>query len=350
MDILVFGAGAVGGYLGARLCHSGHNVTLIIRGSASEAIEREGLTIIEGDQQIETKPAVVPSVRQAFINDNSYDLILLCTKAYDSEAALHELVSFCPKPPTLFTLQNGIGIEELYMAEFGPELVIAGSLTTPLSHETYRSIVVEHSDRGLALAPTESKADIKQWIKLFQEANVETVGIKDYRAMKWSKALVNMMGNASSAILNRHPRVIYNYGPTFQLEIDMLKETLAVMKKQKLKTVDLPGVPIRRLDTAVRRLPTSIIKPVLPSIVASGRGSKMPSFHVDLMAGKEGNEVVYHNGAVADAGPALGVSTPVNTALNEILQKLVRGELDYQAFNGQPKYLVAQVDVYRRAA
>jgi 2-dehydropantoate 2-reductase len=350
MDILVFGAGAVGGYLGAHLAHANHNVTLIVRGAAAEAIQRNGLSVGGGGQVITARPPVVTSLRQAVAGDASYDLLLLAVKSYDAKAALDELAAFYPSPPPIITLQNGVGIEEIFLEEFGPERTIAGSLTTPLSNETYHSIVVEHAGRGLALAPTAKKQDISQWAQLFQDSGIEATEISDYRSMKWSKMLVNMIGNASSAILNRHPKLVYSYGPTFKLEMDMLQETLAVMKKMKIKPVDLPGVSVGRLVFAVKRLPDSVVRPILTQIVGSGRGNKMPSFHIDLMAGKEVNEVSYHNGAVAEAGLELGVPTPVNAALTDILLMLARKEIDYQVYNGQPKSLVAEVQKYRKAA
>jgi 2-dehydropantoate 2-reductase len=347
MDILVFGAGAVGGYLGARLASAGHDVCLVTRRPAAEAIERHGLTIVQDGRQTATRPAVVPALRQAYMDGADYDLILLTMKSYDAQAALYELVAFSPTIPTVITLQNGLGIEEMFALEVGAERVIAGSLTTPLSHETTQQIVVERSDRGLGLSPVMPGADTGRWVSLFQTAGVETMAYDNYRSMKWSKALLNMVGNASSAILNRHPRVVYNYGPTFDLEMQMLKEALAVMKAKNLSAVDLPGAQAKRLATAVRRLPKSLVKPVLSGIVSSGRGNKMPSFHIDLMAGREQNEVSYHNGVVARLGVDLGLEVPINTALSDILLKIARKEMDYQVFNGRPKNLVAEVELYK---
>lgn len=347
MDILVFGAGAVGGYLGARLCNIGHNVTLISRRPAAGVIQRNGLILIEGENQIITNPAIVFSLRQAMEEDNGYDLVLLCMKAYDAKEALNEMAAFFPSPPVIITMQNGIGIEEMFIQEFGAAKIIAGSLTTPLSHETSHSIVVERKDRGLGLAPTGAGQDIKPFVEQFREAGVDTEIYADYQSMKWSKVLLNMVGNATSAILNRHPRVIYGYGPTFKLEIDMLKETLAVMKSKQLKVINLPGAQASRLASSVRRLPRRMVKPFLSRLVASGRGNKMPSFHIDLMAGKEQNEVSFHNGAVAEAGHELNIPTPVNEALNDILLKISRKEIDYQIFNGQPKKLVAEIQKYK---
>lgn len=346
MDILVFGAGSVGGYLGGQLANAGHQVTLVARDQTATAIQENGLTIVENGNSFTVNPAVVASLRLAFLDEKTYDLLLVCVKSYDVEFAINELVAFCPNPPTIITLQNGIGIEELFVKEFGDEKIIAGSLTTPLSRETNHTIVVQRSDRGLALAPVKAGRRISRWIELFQAAGVKTVAIKNYRDMKWSKAMLNMVGNATSAILNRHPKVIYDSGPTFRVEKAMLKEMLAVMDKQKIKPVDLPGASTKQLVFAIKRLPNAIVQPILSRVVSSGRGEKMPSFHIDLTARKTDNEVRYHNGAVAEFGRISGVATPVNTALNDIVMKLAKGELDFETFNGNIKQLVVEVRKY----
>jgi 2-dehydropantoate 2-reductase len=349
MNILVYGAGAVGGYLGARLAQANHNVTLITRPIMADIINATGLEVHEGSSVIQTRPAAVISLRQAMLNNAAYDVMLVSMKSYDVEAAINELIAFCPDPPPLITLQNGIGIEELFVAQFGAERVIAGSLTTPLTLDTNQSILVERSDRGLALAPVQAKQNIGRWVELFQAAGVNTQACPDYKAMKWSKALLNMVGNASSAILNRHPKVIYGYEPTFRLEMVMLKEALAVMKKLKLKPLNLPGSPASRLAFGVQRVPPSLLKPILANMVAGGRGNKMPSFQTDLAAGKDKSEVLYHNGAVAKFGRLQNVATPVNTALTDILLKIAHKEIDYQEYNGKPDRLVAEVRKYQQA-
>jgi 2-dehydropantoate 2-reductase len=90
-----------------------------------------------------------------------------------------------------------------------------------------------------------------------------------------------------------------------------------------------------------------MVKPILSRIVAAGRGDKMPSFHIDLMAGKKENEVSFHNGAVVQAGRELDIPTPVNNALTEILLMIARKEIDYQLFNGRPQKLVSEIEQYK---
>lgn len=349
MKVLVYGAGAVGCYLGASLAAGDHDVTLIARMIAAEAIRKAGLNLAQpAGPDLRVQPETLTSVRQAFLEGRTYDLLLLAMKSYDVQEALDPLIAFCPQPfPPIITLQNGIGIEKMVRETLETQNVIAASLTTPVSRPTPDHVNVERAGRGLALAPTRPEQDVRQWVKLFQDAGIQSRLIDDHRRMKWSKALLNMLGNATSAIINRHPATVYEYGPIFDLEMEMLREALTVMREMKLKVVDLPGVPTTRLIMARRFLPQFLLRPILSRIVAGGRGDKLPSFHIDLTGGRRENEVLYHNGAVAAAGERLGVATPVNEALNDILLKMARGEMDWQTFDGSPQRLIAEVEKYR---
>lgn len=349
MKILVYGTGAVGGYLGARLAHHGHDVTLVARIVAAEAIAKSGLRLsLPAGPDILVRPQTVTALRQAFLDDRQYDLILLAVKSYDVEEALNPLIAFAPRPyPPILTLQNGIGIEEMVADILETENIIAGSLTTPVSRLTPNQVRVEHEDRGLALAATHKKQEMRPWLELFSEAGVVCQQVKSFRSMKWSKALLNMLGNATSAILNRHPGAIYKHPPTYNLEMEMLGEALTVMKRLKIKVVDLPGTPTTRLATAVRRLPDFMVRPILTRIVAEGRGEKMPSFHVDLSNGRQKSEVQFHNGAVAAVAAERGLQAPVNQALADILLKLARREIDWKVFDGNPQRLIEEVEKYR---
>ncbi len=349
MDILIYGAGAVGGYLGARLAQHKHNVTLITRDVMAQLIGETGLEVTEGSRRVVIRPQAATSVAQAFKDGQSYDLIVLTMKAYDIAAAINPLIAFCPEPNMIITTQNGIGVEKGLIKQFGAERVIAGSFTLPIRKETTTQLVAERTDGGLCLAPTQPKQDIKQWLKLFSAAGLETQGFKDYESMKWSKALLNIIANAASAILNRRPGVVYRSDLIFDLEIKMLQEALAVMKAAGHKVVDLPAVPATKLAFSVKRLPRALLKPGLSRLVADGRGDKMPSFHIDLTSGKGKSEVVYHNGAIAKAGKEHGVPTPVNAALTDILWKLTLEKLDWREFNGRPQRLIQEVKRYEVA-
>jgi 2-dehydropantoate 2-reductase len=129
----------------------------------------------------------------------------------------------------------------------------------------------------------------------------------------------------------------------YRLEIRQLREALAVMRAQQIRVVDLPGTPVRLLAFAVRYLPLAVSRPFLSKAVGSGRGGKMPSFHIDLYSKRGKSEVDYLNGAVAQAGRRLGIPTPVNQLLTDTLLGLTREEIPLTIFAGHPEKLLARL-------
>ncbi len=70
--------------------------------------------------------------------------------------------------------------------------------------------------------------------------------------MKWSKMLTNLPANATAAILNMTAAEVFNHPGLFQLEMRMLKETLWVMRANRLHVINLPFVPVKALAVGTR--------------------------------------------------------------------------------------------------
>src|SRR3981189_634732 len=83
MKILIVGAGAVGGYFGARLAQAGRDVTFLVRPSRAQQLRSEGLRIISphGDLTLQPKTINAKDV------DSAFDIIFLSVKALDGERA-----------------------------------------------------------------------------------------------------------------------------------------------------------------------------------------------------------------------------------------------------------------------
>ena len=139
------------------------------------------------------------------------------------------------------------------------------------------------------------------------------------------------------------PAEIFAHPGLYRLEIRQLREALRVMAAQDIKVVDLPGTPVRLLAFAVKYLPLALSRPLLGKAVGGGRGGKMPSFHVDLHAGRGQSEVEFLNGAVARAGEKLGIPTPVNRLLTDRLLALTNGEIPLETYRKQPGKLIAEL-------
>ena len=345
MDILVYGAGAIGGYLGGTLALAGHRVTLIGRPAPAEAIRRDGLLITQTNQTRRAPVQVASDLESALSGMAACDLVILGMKSYDLANAATRLAAICPGARVMGT-QNGIGVEEIVAAQFGPDSTLSGAITIPISRVAPNHLVVERPGRGLGIAPVAAGQEIGRWVELFRAAGVNAGALADYRAMKWSKAFLNIMGNATSAILNRPPAAVYRDGALFDLEMRMLREMRAVMQRLGIAVINLPGASARPLARSLAYAPRFLLRAVFTQVIVHGRGDKMPSFHIDLAAGKGRSEVAFNNGAIAAAGRAAGVATPVNRALNETLLRLSNGAVERTYFDGRPDRLLAVVDQY----
>ena len=122
----------------------------------------------------------------------------------------------------------------------------------------------------------------------------------------------------------------------------MLRECLSVMEAQHIQVVDLPGTPVRALAFATK-LPLWLSKPFLARGAGAGRGGKMPSFHIDLHAGRGKSEVQYLHGEVVRAGEKCNVPTPVNKVLTETLMALTNKEIPPDEFAHRPEKLLEKI-------
>lgn len=350
MRILIIGAGAVGSFIGARSALAGHDVTLVGRRALAEAVQAGGLTLIEPDGARTTANVhAVDSITAAFIENkpgfsekpglfSSFDLALITVKAYDTAQVITELAAATTAPPPLLTLQNGVGNEEALAEAFGADRVVSGAIDTPVSVPEPGQVQVHRPRFRAGLAPVGRGAGVDQAAALLHSAGIRTDLFADYRSLKWSKLLMNLLANASCAILDWPPAQVMADPAAAPLEARAWQEALAVMAAQHIRPVTLAGYPLPLLAPLARRLPPAWLAAGLRRTVSGGRGSKMPSFHIALAGGKP-SEVGWLNGAVAAHGARLGIPTPANRALTEVLTALTDGRESWDAWRGRPERL-----------
>lgn len=122
MRILVLGAGAVGGYFGGRLAEAGADVTFLVRERRAAELARDGLAIRSphGDLRL------APKLHRAGEPLPRFDLLLLCCKAYDLEAAMVALAPAVGEGSRLLPLLNGLAHLDRLAGRFGAERVLGG--------------------------------------------------------------------------------------------------------------------------------------------------------------------------------------------------------------------------------
>lgn len=338
LSFLVFGAGAIGTYVGGSLALSGERVVFLERPQAVAELRRRGLRLkVDGTVRTIPPPTIVGSLDEALAN-GPFDAAILAVKSYDTAAVVETVQHLAADMPPVLSLQNGVENEGTLAQALGAEKVIAGTVTTAIGRSETGDVFVERL-RGVGIAGPHPRAS--ELVAAFNRANLQAQWFEDAQAMKWSKMLTNLLANATSAILDLTPAQIFDHPGLYRLEAAQIREALAVMKAHHCSVVNLPGTPVRLLAAIISRLPDSLSRPLIARAVGGGRGGKMPSFHIDLHLGRKQSEVAYLNGAVVRFAERAGLSAPTNRLLTEVLMGLACGDRPIEEFRHQPDRLIA---------
>jgi 2-dehydropantoate 2-reductase len=349
LSILVFGAGAIGTYYGGSLALAGHNVVFVEQSKIVSELRERGLRLdLTIDERRKTRDAFVveprsfgiePSLEEA-LKFGPFDVALFALKSFDTAAALEGMKPFANKLPPILCLSNGVENEQTIARALGADKVIYGTVTSSIGRRGVGDIVLDKL-RGTGIAAGHVLSE--RLVAALNNAYLNCRLYSDAHSMKWSKMLTNLVSNPTSAILNMTAAEVFANRKLYKLEIDMIKECLAVMRAQGLSVYNLPGVPVKALVLATR-LPLWVSKPFLSRMAGSGRGAKMPSFHIDLYSGRGKSEVGYLHGVVVREGKRCGVPTPINEWLTNTLLALTDKEIPLDEYARQPEKLLSALN------
>jgi 2-dehydropantoate 2-reductase len=329
-------------------------VGLIARGEHLETVRRRGLHLEEAGGRTTIPLRAFASPREAIEALGPPRFVILTVKAYDVAGAVDELAGALGDAdrPLILCLQNGLESEEMVARRFGREVTYAGAITLSVERPCpgeiraltdHGGITIAPFGEGSSRSPGAEQAGSEEAADLLENLSRGGFRVRAYPrgdAVKWSKALLNLWANASSAIFDRPPGSLVSEPALFHLDWLAFREALRVMSRAGIPVVDLPGYPVRLLSLLGRLLPERLFRQTLGPRVAGGRGGKMPSFWLDLQAGRGRTEVTYLNGAVARAARRMGLEAPANEALTAALEALSSGALPRTHFVGRPALLL----------
>ena len=349
LKVLVFGAGAIGTYIGGSLALAGQQVVFVEQPKVVEELRQRGLRLdLTLDKRRQTQDAsrvdpasfvIVSSLEEA-LRYGPFDVALFALKSFDTQPALEGIKPYADRMPPILCLSNGVSNEPAIAEALGSDKVICGTVTSAIGRRGAGDIVLEKL-RGVGIAkghPLSVKLNVT-----FNAAYLNSQLFDDANSMKWSKMLTNLIANPASAILDMTAGQVFANRDLYKLEIEMLRECLAVMEAQGFKVLDLPGTPVRALAFATK-LPLWLSKPLLSRAAGAGRGAKMPSFHIDLYSGRGKSEVEYLHGAVVRAGETCNLPAPVNRVLTETLLALTNKDIPLEEFAHKPEKLLAKIN------
>ena len=292
MHIAVMGAGAVGCYYGGLLARAGHTVTLIARPSHVQAIAAHGLRLqtATSDEHI----ALNANSDVAALKDA--ELVLFCVKSSDTESAGAQMKACLRKDATVLSLQNGVDNAQRLQAVLGQDVIatvvyVATAMAGP-GH-------VQHFGRGDLVLGQHARSE--QLAQLLSEAGIPSTVSNNVQGALWTKLIINCTYNAASAITQRPYGELVQQPGMWQLMRSAHDECIAV--------AHAAGV---RLDAP--------LWPMIENIARTMQG-QYSSTAQDLQKSKA-TEIDHLNGFIVRQGQQLGVSTPVNAALQTLVKAL----------------------------
>jgi 2-dehydropantoate 2-reductase len=324
MRCLVWGAGAIGGTMGACLARAGHDVTLVDTAAEHvDAINRSGLTVTGPIAEFTAHPpAFTPDIVRG-----AWGTIILATKAQHTGAAVRALLPHLDGDGCVISAQNGLN--ELTIAEVVGEARTVGAFVN-CGTDYLEPGVIHYGGRGTVMVgevfgPTERRGTprvtaIRDAWRDFDDRAGATEnlwgylwGKEAYGAMLFATALTN--DSIADALARPEYRALY---------IALAREILAVAAARGVRPEAFDGFdPTAYLPDA----PAGSAERSLEALVSFNRKSAKTHSGIwrDLAIRKRLTEVDAQIGIVVQLGGEAGVATPLTARLVDLIHDVERG-------------------------
>jgi 2-dehydropantoate 2-reductase len=195
--ILVVGAGAVGGYFGARLALAGAHTTLIARGSRLGAIQKGGL-ILKNTKDFKEERLMITAAEKP---EGFYDLIIISVKSKDTKAAADIAEGHLKAGGAVLSLQNGVENIDILAERFPQDSVIGGVVRSALAGEGLNTVsYISYPAVILGAAFEEGRHHENSLSALFVSAGIDCRITGNIRRKQWEKLVWNIAFNPLSAL------------------------------------------------------------------------------------------------------------------------------------------------------
>ena len=305
MRIAIMGSGGVGGYFGARLVQGGADVHFIARGSHLAAMRERGLAIEGGPQPIHLPKVNVTDEPETI---GPVDMVMFCVKLWDTETAARQMLPLLQPTTGVISFQNGVQKDDMLRPIVGDEALVGGVAYVGTSIGRPGVIAQTGSVERLVFGEYDGSRSTR--VEAFYEAcrrgGINAEISDDIRRSIWEKyvSLVAMSGATTAMRQTIGP--IRSHPLTRQFLLDLAREVVAVGRAY--------GVALPE-DYAEQRMGFFDAWP--PEMTTS--------MHHDLQHGRP-LELPWLSGGVVDLGAAVGVPTPMNRAVRDVLILYADGE------------------------
>jgi 2-dehydropantoate 2-reductase len=311
MRFILYGAGGVGGTIGAELFRAGEDVILIARGAHLDAIQKNGLRYETPHYQELLLIAAVGHPNEIDFQDG--DVVILSMKAQHTIAALEDLRAAAGDTVPVICCQNGVANEAMASRRFRHVYAMA----VYLPGESLEPGVIRcHSENKIGILdagvyPSGVDDLITRVAESLEAANIVSVSTADTMAWKYTKLVINT-SNAIDAACDP------------DAETKTLRDQLHA---EAFACFDAAGIPYRTLKEMRERRGDLMKNGKIDGVGRAG-GSSWQS----LENGCPDNEIDYLNGEIVQLGRLHGVPTPANAAMQNLMTQMTRDGIAPRSF------------------
>jgi 2-dehydropantoate 2-reductase len=302
MKILVFGAGALGGFVGGFLSQK-YDVTLYGKEDKMLPIQNTGLKI-SGVTEIVVHPKIAYDPKD--LKNQDYDLIILAVKAYDTDSAMKVIKDIMDSKTVVLSLQNGLDNETKIRQAIGMENTIGGVTSHGLTF--IEPGHVHHAGVGeTKIGEMDGKESerIKEIANALSLVGIETEISQNIKKEIWIKGIVNAGINPLTALSRLKNGYLLKIPYLERLLEDTCKECIEVAK---IKGLDLSDCDVIEKTKNVAKL-TSENKSSMLQDIERGRKTEIDSI----------------NGRLVEIGQKHEVETPINSTLVSLIKGIEEG-------------------------
>ncbi|MCZ6620078.1 MAG: hypothetical protein O7E57_18320, partial [Gammaproteobacteria bacterium] len=325
MRFVIYGAGGVGGTIGARLFQQGYDVQLIARGAHGDALISHGLKFVAPDGEFELQ---IPTVTHpGEIQFQAGDMVLFTMKSQHTLGALNDLSEANPGDIGVVSCQNGVANERMAL-RFFPR-VYGMLVNLPAVHLVPGEVVTHGAGKGAILDtgcfPRGTDDRLFELTESLSRAGFSAEPDPAIMRKKYAKLLMNVGNSLQAATQPDVP------DPDNLREIP--PERLDVARMLRMET--LACYAAADIDCASAEEVRARHKNVYQMVELAGRPRTGGSSWQSIVRGTGNIESDYLNGEIVQLGRLHGVPTPANRVCQQLGHRMIRESLPVGHFRSK---------------
>lgn len=316
--VLVLGAGSIGVYVGGKLALAGAEVTFVGRPRMLDEITTSGLrlTDLDGhDDRVEPTAFRTATDTSGAIDA---DLVLVTVKSAGTAAAARELVGRLKPGTVVLSLQNGIGNDAVIREVLPTSVVLAGMVMFNVVHHEGGRF---HRGTAGGVAVADDPV-LDRFAPVLGRSGLDVKRHPDLLPVQWAKLLLNLNNpiNALSGRPLREELASRDYRRCLALT---QHEALTVMTAARIRPARLTALPPEAM-VRLLTVPDGVFRRVAGRVLAIDPVARS-SMADDLAAGRK-TEIPWLCGEIVSLGAMVGLPTPVNARLIELIAAAENGD------------------------